>query len=205
MIASDQREDHTKMIVTIQPREQHEVPPARRQGAFEDLREENIPMSTLPIQLRAFQPSDAEAFRRLNEAWIEKYFCLEQPDYEALGDPIGHILQPGGHILMACVEDRAVGCCALIPVRADVYEVAKMAVDEEYRGRGIGRKLLVYVIEQAQAIGATLLTLGSNDKLASAVHLYESLGFKHLPPEPSPYARANVFMELPLTRESTTS
>jgi GNAT superfamily N-acetyltransferase len=155
-------------------------------------------MSTLPVQLRAFNPSDAEAFRRLNEAWIEKYFRLEPPDHEALGDPIGHILQPGGHIFMASVDDRAVGCCALISARAGVYEVAKMAVEEEYQGRGIGRKLLVYVIEQARALGATLLTLGSNDKLASAVHLYESLGFKHLPPEPSPYTRANVFMELPL-------
>jgi putative acetyltransferase len=162
-------------------------------------------MYPLPIQLRAFQPSDAEAFRKLNEAWIEKYFRLEQPDHEVLGDPMSHIVQPGGHIVMACVEDKAIGCCALIPVREGVFEVAKMAVDEEYQGRGIGRKLLVYIIEQARALGATLLTLGSNDKLANAVHLYESLGFKHLPPEPSPYVRANVFMELPLTQESTTT
>ena len=35
--------------------------------------------------------------------------------------------------------------------------------------------------------------------LANAVHLYESVGFKHLPPErvgPSPYARADVHMEM---------
>jgi hypothetical protein len=45
------------------------------------------------------------------------------------------------------------------------------------------------------------LFLGSNSKLGSAVHLYESFGFRHLKPEeipPSPYARANVFMELDL-------
>jgi putative acetyltransferase len=155
-------------------------------------------MSSLSVQLRPFQPNDAMAFRKLNEAWIEKYFSLEQPDHEALGDPIGHIIEPGGHIFMACVEDQAIGCCALIPVREGVYEVAKMAVAEEYRGRGIGRKLLTHVIEQARAMGTSLLTLGSNTKLADAVHLYESLGFHHLPPEPSPYARANVFMELPL-------
>ena len=33
---------------------------------------------------------------------------------------------------------------------------------EEYRGRGVGRKLLVYVIEQARALDATLLTLATN-------------------------------------------
>jgi putative acetyltransferase len=159
---------------------------------------ENISMPTPPIELRSFQPADAAAFRRLNEAWIEKYFSLEKPDREILGNPIGAIIHAGGHIFMACVEGRAIGCCALVPVRAGVYEVGKMAVAEEYRGRGVGRKLLAYVIEQARALGATLLTLATNDRLANAVHLYESLGFQHLPPEPSPYVRANVFMELPL-------
>ena len=156
-----------------------------------------------PLQLRPFGPADAAAFRELNKAWIERYFGLEPPDHEVLNDPVGCIIQPGGHIFMVCVEEQAIGCCALIAVRPGVYEVAKMAVAEEYRGRGIGRKLLAYVIEQAHSLGATLLTLASNDKLANAVHLYESLGFRHLPPEPSPYTRANVFMDLPLVQEST--
>jgi len=162
---------------------------------------ENISMPTPPVQLRSFQPADAAAFRELNQAWIERYFGMEQPDHEVLDDPIGHILEPGGHIFMACVEQRVIGCCGLIVVQPGVYEVAKMAVAEEYRGRGVGRKLLVYVIEQARALGATLLTLATNDKLANAVHLYESLGFRHLPPEPSPYARANVFMDFSLVEK----
>jgi GNAT superfamily N-acetyltransferase len=145
--------------------------------------------------------ADAAAFRALNEAWIEKHFGLEEPDREVLGNPIGHVIEPGGFIFMAWVDGRAVGCCALVPKRAGVYEIAKMAVDEQYRGRGIGRKLLNHVIEQARAAGATLLTLESSDKLTSAVHLYESLGFRHLPPRQSPFVRANVFMELSLTQK----
>lgn len=160
-------------------------------------------MPTPPLELRPFQPSDAAAFRRLNEAWIEKYFGLEQPDREILGNPIGAIIYAGGHIFMACVEGRAIGCCALLRVHENVYEVAKMAVAEEYRGRGVGRKLLAHVIEQARSLGATSLTLASNTKLANAVHLYESMGFRHLPPEPSPYVRANVFMDLLLVQEAT--
>jgi GNAT superfamily N-acetyltransferase len=80
-----------------------------------------------------------------------------------------------------------------------VYEVAKMAVSESYRGHGIGRKLLEYTIAHGKVLGAHTLELASNSKLADAVHLYESVGFRHLAPElvqPSPYARANVFMEL---------
>jgi N-acetylglutamate synthase-like GNAT family acetyltransferase len=61
--------------------------------------------------------------------------------------------------------------------------------------------LLQHTIKQAKLIGAKSLFLGSNAKLGSAVHLYESVGFRHVPPEkipPMPYTRANVFMEMPL-------
>ena len=66
---------------------------------------------------------------------------------------------------------------------------------------GVGRRLLQYAIAQAKLIGAKSLFLGSNAKLANAVHLYESVGFRDVPPEkipPMPYLRANVFMEMPL-------
>jgi N-acetylglutamate synthase-like GNAT family acetyltransferase len=109
---------------------------------------------------------------------------------------------------MAVAGEERIGCCALIFVRPGVFEVAKMAVAESYRGRGIGRRLLEYTIAQAKALGAHTLELASNDKLADAVHLYESLGFRHLPVErvePSPYARANVFMELHLSPDEEIS
>jgi hypothetical protein len=43
------------------------------------------------------------------------------------------------------------------------------------------------------------LFLGSNTKLQSAIHLYESVGFRHVAPEnlpPMPYTRADTFMEM---------
>ena len=150
------------------------------------------------IELRAYQPEDAKAFRELNEAWIEQYFELEESDREVLGAPDGHVIQPGGHIFLAFFDGRAIGCCALIPMEPGVFEVAKMAVDERYRGHGVGRKVLTYTVEQARKLGASVLYLETNRKLANAIHLYESLGFQHLPPKESPYARANVFMELRL-------
>lgn len=158
-------------------------------------------MSKPDIRIRPYEPRDSTAFRELNEAWIAKYFGLEEPDRLALGDPDGQILRPGGRIFMAVAESRPIGCCALIPAGPGVLELAKMTVAEEYRGQGIGRKMLEYAIAQAKALGAKSVCLGSNARLANAIHLYESFGFRHVPPEslaPSPYARANVFMDLPL-------
>jgi len=153
-------------------------------------------MSSASIELRAYQPGDAHAFRELNEAWIRRHFGLEEHDHEMLGDPEGYVLAQGGHIFFAIADGRHVGCCALLAMEPGVYEVAKMAVAESCQGRGIGRRLLAFMIEQGRALGASSLYLETNSKLANAVHLYESLGFKHLPPRPSPYVRANVFMEL---------
>ena len=169
-----------------------------------------IPLSreaivTQQISFRLFQHGDEDAFRELNEEWIARYFRLEEHDHIQLRDPEGHILRPGGQIVMAVAGEERIGCCALVFVSPGVFEVAKMAVSEHYRGHGIGRKLLEYTIAQAKMLGAHTLELASNSKLANAVHLYESLGFRHLPPErvePSPYARANVFMELHLSADA---
>ena len=153
------------------------------------------------ITFRLFQEGDAEAFRELNREWIARYFKVEEQDLIQLDDPVGNILRPGGQIVMAIADGERIGCCALVFVKTGLFEVAKMAVSERYRGKGIGRRLLEYTIAQARRLGAHTLELASNTKLANAVHLYESLGFRHLPPErvePSPYARANVFMVLNL-------
>jgi GNAT superfamily N-acetyltransferase len=159
--------------------------------------------ASLPhIEIRPLRAGeDATAFRTLNEEWISRYFTLEAKDREILGDPEGRILKHGGHILMAWLGDQAIGCVALIPMGDGVYELSKMAVSPEMRGLGIGRKVLLEAIKLARQIGARSLFLGSNSKLQNAVHLYESVGFRHVPAESipdMPYVRANVFMDLPL-------
>jgi len=153
---------------------------------------------------RQFQPGDETAFWELNEVWIRKIFSIEPKDIEVLRLPVEHIIEPGGEIVMALLDGRTIGCCALLPHGPATLEIGKMAVAEELRGKGIGRKLLAHMIARGWELGAGRLYIETSTKLPNAVHLYESCGFRHLPPErvqPSPYARSNVYMELlrPLT------
>ncbi len=154
------------------------------------------------VVFRNFKPQDGESFRNLNEQWIERHFKLEPKDRQSLGDPEGQILAKGGHILVAERAGQLVGCCALMATpEKDRLEVAKMTIAESERGRGVGRQLLERVIRFAKESSIRTLYLETNTKLEGAVRLYEAVGFRHLPPEqvkPSPYARANVFMELQL-------
>ena len=153
----------------------------------------------IPFAIRELQPGDdVTAFRTLNEEWITQFFVLEAKDREVLGDPENTILRKGGHIYMLEQAGESVGCVALIPMGDGVYELSKMGVMPRWQGRGFGRKLLLHAIAQARVIGARSLFLGSGKKLKSAVHLYESVGFRHVPPEKLPplaYTRADVFME----------
>ena len=159
---------------------------------------------TPDITVRTFQPGDEHAFRALNEEWIAKFFRMEEKDRETLGDPERFILGKGGYILMAERGGQPVGCCALMALPGDGaegFEVAKMAVAESERGRGIGRQILDHVIAFARERGIRRLYLETNTKLENAVRLYEAVGFRPVPAErvkASPYARANVFMEMNL-------
>ena len=153
------------------------------------------------VSIREFQPGDEDSFRRLNEEWITQYFRLEPKDVAVLGDPQSNILTPGGRILFATLGDECVACCALLLVGPGEYEVGKMAVTARCQGQGIGRKVLLATIETARSAGARRLWLETNRVLSPAIHLYESVGFQHVPAErraASPYARSDVQMEMRL-------
>ena len=145
---------------------------------------------------------DAAAFAALNAEWIDAHFTMEAKDRETIADPWRHYVDPGGDVLIARDGDgRAVGCVALEPVGDGVFELSKLAVAPDQRGRGTGRRLMDAAIARARELGAMRVFLGSNRRLVAAVRLYETSGFRHVPRErvgPLPYTRADVFMELDL-------
>jgi GNAT superfamily N-acetyltransferase len=151
------------------------------------------------MQIVDFRADLAGAFRALNEAWIRRYFALEPKDVEVLSDPQGKIIDAGGHVFFVVDQGQAIGCCALIALPDGAFEVAKMAVAEPHKGRGLGRALMAACVERAKALGAPRLYLETNSGLGPALGLYRSFGFRDVDfAEPSPYARADVAMELTL-------
>ncbi len=145
-----------------------------------------------------YSAEHGEVFRDLNLEWIERYFEVEDSDRESLDDPQHHILDPGGAIVMACHHGNVVGTCALIKMDDERYELAKMAVSEAARGKGIGWLLGRAIIERARDLGATTVYLESNTILTPAIALYRKLGFKRVTGPPSAHHRCNIQMELEL-------
>jgi len=149
------------------------------------------------LEITDFQTEHQPWFEKLNRAWIEQYFWMEAVDYEVLQHPQEHIILPGGAILMALYEGNVVGTVALRRVSSDVYEFTKMAVDDAYQGKKIGKALALSALQRAKALGARKVILYSNTKLTNAIALYRKIGFLPVPLD-GPYKRSDIKMELSL-------
>jgi putative acetyltransferase len=149
------------------------------------------------ILIRPFAPGDETAFRDINLEWIERFFVIEDKDRETLGNARKYILDPGGAIFMAMDGQHAVGAVALIVMEEGSVELAKMGVRPAAQGRGAGRMLIAAAVEHARAAGMRRIYIETNSSLGPALKLYHDAGFRPLAqPIPTPYARADVQLEL---------
>ena len=145
-----------------------------------------------------YRPEYRADFERLNRAWIEQYFRIEDADREVFGDPETAILEPGGEIFFVVENGEVVGTCAIIPHEPGVYEIAKMAVSPAARGKGYGDVLMDATVDFARRAGASKVVIVSNTVLTTAIRLYEKHGFVRVPLDHERFARANIRLERPL-------
>lgn len=152
------------------------------------------------VKIVPFSDVYKKAFKTLNEEWIKKYFRMEEMDHKSLSHPQEYILDKGGHIAVALLNDEPVGVCALIPSEREgfEFELAKMGVSPKAQGLGIGKLLGNHIIEKAKSLGCKKLYLESNRILKPALRLYEKLGFVEIVGAESPYERSDIQMELTL-------
>lgn len=153
-------------------------------------------MTNEDITIVPYATEYKECIKTLNFEWLEKYFYVEAGDLAQLTDPQSYILDKGGHIYFAKYKDEIVGTSSLMKIGIGEYELAKMAVTEKYKGLGIGKILLEHCITEATSLKAAKLSLFSNTKLLSAIHLYKKYGFIEVPlPADIHYERADIKME----------
>lgn len=85
--------------------------------------------------------------------------------------------------------------------------IAMLVVQEDYRGKGIAKKLITRVVDELQANGADEVTLETEVSNAGALALYENLGFIRSRRMYRYYLNtSDAFrLSLPLTAEATKS
>lgn len=110
------------------------------------------------------------------------------------------------NVTLWSVRDAGVllGCGALKELAPDLGEIKSMRTAGAVRGRGVGARMLIHLMETARKRGYSRLSLetGTEDFFAPAHRLYERHGFRECPPfgdyRPDPHS---LFMALDLRKE----
>jgi DNA-binding MarR family transcriptional regulator/GNAT superfamily N-acetyltransferase len=151
------------------------------------------------VEVLRYSPRYKNDFQQLNYEWLNKYFKVEEEDEKILSNPEDSIINKGGEIFFARIENEIIGTCAAIKVDKYTYELAKMAVTEKAQGKQAGKKLALAVIGFAYSKGAKSVILETSSKLQQAIRLYELIGFKNVPGNfTSKYNRPLFRMQLDL-------
>ena len=152
------------------------------------------------VTIRRNDRSALPRFAALNAEWIEDLHYLEESDKAMVANPEIY-LENGGQVFSAHIGDAVAGAVALKPhvsgPSEGQWELTKMAVDADYRGHGIGQKLMDAVEAYARdVLGLDRIFLLSNTKNEAALRLYKRNGWtvNHEGTHPI-YDRCNIGME----------
>lgn len=107
--------------------------------------------------------------------------CFQGFDRELAELPGGYA-PLAGRLLLARDDGEVVGCGAFRRLADGVCEMKRLYVKPAYQGRGVGRLLVMRLLEEGRAAGYARMYLDTLDSMVAAVGLYRSFGFVECPP-----------------------
>ena len=141
----------------------------------------------------------AEALIREYVAWLGIDLSFQNFDAEMADLPAVYA-GPYGGLLLATVDGNFAGVAGIRKFAEGDCELKRMFVRAEYRGLGLGQRLLTASVELAQRLGYATIKLDTADFMGAAIRLYRANGFVEIPAyrhNPHPEAR---YFELNLHR-----
>ena len=159
----------------------------------EKKREQLVRAGDISVALES--PDQPRIIEFLNES--ERYHSALYPVESNHFTPLGELMAPHVRFVVARAKakgggggrshhdaDRGqiVGCGALVLGNEGAGEIKRMWVDPEARGRGIGRRILAALEEQAYAENLSVVRLETGVKQPEAISLYRNFGYVECPP-----------------------
>ena len=127
---------------------------------------------------------------------------LDFQDFETeLNTLPGKYQPPDGALILALVEGKEAGCIALRKISKDICEMKRLYVRDEYRGLGLGKKLVGMIIDEAVNKNYQYMRLDTLPTMKSAQSLYLSFGFYDIESYVYNPIQGTRFMELKLKKD----
>jgi ribosomal protein S18 acetylase RimI-like enzyme len=96
---------------------------------------------------------------------------------QELVDLPGKYSVPEGALFIAYLDDDVAGCVAGFKSERGAFEVTRLWVRSECRGKGVGDKLVEALLSAASHAGYKSAVLRSHKEMASAHKVYRRMGF----------------------------
>jgi len=136
-------------------------------------------------KLRPATNADREQVRDLVYSILGEYGLKPDPEFTDadLEDIKKSYFARGGVFYVLEAEDSSIiGAYGLYRMSDDTCELRKMYLHRDYRGKGLGKRLLEDALTRARGLGYTKVVLETASVLKEAIALYLSYGF--VPHEP---------------------
>lgn len=123
---------------------------------------------TEDVSIRAATEQDAAEIARIElvsfkTPWSEEMILSE-------------MREPLSSFFVAVFQQKIIGYYGFLHI-LDELHILNVAVDPDLRQKGVGKKLIGHLVEQARALSARAVTLEVRESNLPAIRLYESFGF----------------------------
>jgi ribosomal protein S18 acetylase RimI-like enzyme len=146
---------------------------------------------------QATSPADLDAIRALFREYADSLGV--NLDYQGFEEELrglpGDYASPSGMLLLARINEEAVGCVGVRPLDTRVAEMKRLYVRPSARGTGLGRTLTEAAIEFARQHRYAGMRLDTLPTMERAQELYRQLGFVTIAPYRFSPVPGTVFME----------
>ena len=153
--------------------------------------------------METIQPRHAAEWEQVRELFREYWRsfgfspCFQDFESEVAGLPGGYA-PPGGALVLALIEGEVAGCAALRRFDAQRVEAKRLYVRPQFRGRGVGRALLDWVIAEARRMGYMEMVGDTIPQMDVALAMYDRAGFERTGPYAAVPTPGAIYLRLKL-------
>lgn len=142
------------------------------------------------------QINEARKLFREYENWLAVDLCFQSFEEELANLPGKYAKPKGRLLLLAASENETAGCVAFRAIDDEICEMKRLFVRKNFRGSGLGKKLIEELIADARNEGYKRMRLDTlSDKMPQAIRLYRAFGFREIAPYYETPLAETIFME----------
>lgn len=162
----------------------------QRERLSEALATADLLVRAATVQLEEVDPTDPDARGAVQHYFDELDRRFETGFDAGAGDDPQLYRPPHGTFVVARSDGDPVACGGVQPLPDGTAEIKRMWVHDDWRGAGLGARMLRRLEDDAREAGYAVIRLDTNSVLTEAIAMYERAGYQPIERyNDNPYAR----------------